>query len=247
MQYRLDAPLDELLDMARQRFSVEFEQLAVGDIRLEVLQVQNMREYLDQLIPTLREDALKAMPLWAKIWPASIMLGHFLRHLPAEGKSLLEIGAGCGVTGLIAAAHGFSEVFITDINEDALLFARINALRNGLGDTVTVCRMDIAETRMNRTFDYIAGAEVLYLESLHRALVKCLRHHLAPGVTSEALLAKDYRRKAKKFFKLAEREFQMQERTVGTKTTETDTVGAGDAAAPQTTRSLFTIHRLRAK
>lgn len=240
MQYRLDAPLDELLDMARQRFEVAFEPLTVGDTRLEVLQVQNMREYLDNLVPTITEDALSALPLWAKIWPASFMLGHFLRHVPTKGKSLLEIGAGCGVTGLIAATLGFSEVVISDVHDDALLFARINVLQNGFADTVTVRKVDIQTTRMDRTFDYIVGAEILYLESLHRALVKFIIHHLAKKPDAEAVLSKDYRRKAKKFFKLAERDFRMQEQTVGAK-------ASSDSPEDDASRSLFTIHRLRAK
>ncbi|UZP67994.1 protein N-lysine methyltransferase family protein [Desulfovibrio mangrovi] len=239
MQYRLDAPLDELLDMARQRFEVAFEPLAVGDAQIEVLQVQNMKEYLDNLVPTIKEDALSALPLWAKIWPAAFMLGHFLRHAPSKDKSLLEIGAGCGVTGLIAATQGFSEVVISDINEDALLFARINVLQNGMEDRVSVRKVDIQTTRMDRSFDYIVGAEILYLEPLHRALVKFINHHLAKRPEAEAILAKDYRRKAKKFFKLAERDFRMQEQTVGAKTT----AGNEDSAD----RALFTIHRLRAK
>lgn len=239
MQYRLDAPLDELLDMARQRFDVAFEPLVVGDTQIEILQVQNMKEYLDSLVPTIKEDALSALPLWAKIWPAAFMLGHFLRHAPSKGKTLLEIGAGCGVTGLIAASQGFSDVVVSDVNDEALLFARINVLQNGLQDRVAVRKVDIQTTRLDRTFDYIVGAEVLYLETLHRALVKFIQRHLAKQPEAEAILAKDYRRKAKKFFKLAERDFRMQEQTVGTKTTAGDEDGAD--------RALYTIHRLRAK
>lgn len=242
MQYRLDAPLDELMDMARERFDVAFEPLSVAGTTIEVLQIQNMRAYLDSLVPTIQNDALNALPLWAKIWPASFLLGHFLRHVPAQGKSLLEIGAGCGVTGLIAASLGFSEVVISDINEDALLFARINALKNGVANTVQVRRVDIQTTRLDKTFDCIVGAEILYLEHLHRPLVKFLRHHLAPKPEAEAVLAKDYRRRAKKFFKLAERDFRMQEQTVGA-TASSDSPDTGTNAE----RSLFTIHRLRAK
>ncbi len=256
MQYRLDAPLDELLDMARQRFDVAFEPVNVGDIRVEVLQVQNMKDYLDRLVPTIHEDALTALPLWAKIWPSAIVLGHALRRISSHGKSLLEIGAGCGVTGLLAAGMGFAEVTISDINEDALLFAQIAALHNGLGDVVRVRRVDIASTRLDTAFDYIAGAEVLYLEPLHRPLVKFLRHHLAARPDAEALLAKDYRRKAKKFFKLAERDFRITDHVVGTRETNAPAPSVSDTVPPANpatagaeapARALFTIHSLRVK
>ena len=147
-----DASLDELLALARSRYDVVFEPVSAGGVQIEVLQIANMRELLDKAVEE-RKLSLETLPLWAKIWPASVILGHMLRHLPPAGHSVLEIGAGLGVTGLVAAALGFERVLISDINEDALLFARINVLKNGLEGRAEVRRVDILTDGPNERGD----------------------------------------------------------------------------------------------
>ncbi|MGJ3523805.1 class I SAM-dependent methyltransferase [Nitratidesulfovibrio sp. D1] len=231
------AELERLLTKARERYEVEFETLTVDDAPLEILQIRNMVGHLDRLIAANAiKDPLRDLPLWAKIWPASFLLGRFLRKLDPAGKSLLEIGAGCGVTGLIAARYGFARVTITDVNDDALLFARINVLRNGLTDRVEVRRCDITAARLADRYDVVAGAEILYLEDLHRPLAKFLARHVAPG--GQAMLCTDKRRKAAHFLKLAGRDFDVAEQPVGVKSTGDD---------GQEERRLFLVHRLTPK
>ncbi len=231
------AELERLLAKARERYEVEFETLTVDDAPLEILQIRNMVGHLDRLIAANAiKDPLRDLPLWAKIWPASFLLGRFLRKLDPAGKSLLEIGAGCGVTGLIAARYGFARVTITDVNDDALLFARINVLRNGLADRVEVRRCDITAARLADRYDVVAGAEILYLEDLHRPLAKFLARHVAPG--GQAMLCTDKRRKAAHFLKLAGRDFDVAEQPVGVKSTGDD---------GQEERRLFLVHRLTPK
>ena len=55
------------------------------------------------------------------IWPAAIYLGWFIaqmRHL-FEGKSVVEVGAGCGLSGLVASKF-CTNIAITDGNEHVL-------------------------------------------------------------------------------------------------------------------------------
>lgn len=71
------------------------------------------------------------------------MLGRLLRKYEPKGKTLLELGAGCGILSLIAARYGFSRIVLSDIVEDALRFAQANVLRNSLEDRVEVCHLDV--------------------------------------------------------------------------------------------------------
>ncbi len=229
----LNAPLDKLLEMANERFSVGFEPVAVGDIHLEVMQILDMGRYVEDLVNQAKDQPL-SLPFWAKVWPSGLLLSHFIHSLPTRG-SLLEIGAGVGLVGMVAAKLGF-DVTISDIDENALLFARINVLHNNLQDHARICFVDYTKTKLDRRFDYIVGCEVLYRDEVFRPLVKFLLSHLEHAPNAEIVLALDYIRKAKKFFQLTEREFMMQERAIGYKSKDDD----GE-------RRLCTIHRLKPK
>ena len=210
--------LEILLDRIREKFNPYFEELVIDDQSLHLLSVNDMQAHLDGLIARRRiNNPLKDLPLWAKVWPAALVLGRFMRRLDPKGKSLLEIGAGCGASGLIAARYGLSRVLLTDINEDALLFARANVLKNGLEGTVEVCRADVCNTRLEERFDFILASEILYLEEIHRPLLKFLLHHLAPS--GKAVFCTDLARDQKRFFKLAARDFTVREHIIGTRST----------------------------
>ena len=240
-----EATLDDLLAFAGKKYALEFEPVSAGGVTLRILQIANMRELLDAAIAeNALKDALTTLPLWAKIWPASLVLGHALASLPPAGHKLLEIGAGCGVAGLVAAALGFNAC-ITDINPDALLFARINILANDLGERARVCRADIESDNLGERFSLVLGAEILYLEHLYRPLVKFLARHLRAGGSDPApaaLLATDHRRNAKRFFKLAEKEFSIAHKPIGIRARPAPEDGPADAGREE--RHLLSLHRL---
>ncbi|MDR2694756.1 MAG: methyltransferase domain-containing protein [Deltaproteobacteria bacterium] len=210
--------LEMLLDTIREKFDPYFEELVVDGHTLHLLSVSDMQRHLDELLTRQgSRNPVKDLPFWAKVWPASLILGRFARRLDPLGKSLLEVGAGCGAAGLIAARYGFSRVLLTDINEDALLFARANVCKNGLEDRVEVRRADICATRLEELFDFILASEILYLEELHRPLLKFLIQHLAPG--GKAVFCADMARNRKRFLKLAARDFSVREHNVAVRST----------------------------
>ncbi len=243
-ELRLDAPLDELLDMARQRFDVHFEPLTVEGCTLEFLQISDMNAFLDKLAETLAPGEGLDLPLWARIWPAALLMSYFVHRLPVRpGASVLEIGAGVGVCGLFAAARGFDAV-ISDIEPNALLFSQINALHNGLADKVSVRRIDFARDRLETRFDYVLGCEVLYMEEHFRSLLKFLQRSLKRTPEAEAVLAYNYMYKVKKFTLLADRDFRVQEKVIGCKTIEAD-AEPGRSVKPE--RHLCAITRMNAR
>ncbi|MGN0008637.1 MAG: class I SAM-dependent methyltransferase [Desulfovibrionaceae bacterium] len=213
--------LESLLAQAGEHFTVAFEPLDVDGTPLHVLGVTNMRSHLDNLVATRAiRNPLKDLPLWAKVWPASFVMGRFLRKLEPAGKTLLEIGAGCGVAGCIAARYGFSHVTVSDIVPDALIFAKANVLKNGLEACMDVRHVDVAATRLDARFDIIAASEILYLDDLHRPLLKFLDRHLAAG--GKAVFCTDWARRKPHFFKLAAKSFSIQEYKVGVRSTDAE-------------------------
>jgi len=206
----LDQPISVLIDIAIKKFGdVEFEKVVVGDVSLEVLQIKNMQQYIDKLMDKTRSGKKISLPLWAKVWPSSLILGYTLTKFPlTKGSKILEVGAGSAVNGLVLAKRGF-DVTITDIDPDALLFSKINALKNNLADSIAISRTDFTSDSLDCCFKYIVGCEVLYDEIGFASLADFLADHLAEEDSAEIILAIDQKRQARKFFELANEQFAM--------------------------------------
>lgn len=217
--------LDQILADIRKTFDVDFVPLQLDDGQLEVLNINNMQSHLDGLLARHAiHDPLKDLPLWAKVWPGSFVLGRFLRKLEPEGKTMLELGGGCGVLSLVASRYGFRHIVTSDIVNDALQFARANVLHNKLQDLIDVCYLDVSrpgkDERFPEGFDRIVASELLYLDDLHRPLLKFVDRHLAPG--GKAVFCTDMARAKPHFAKLAAKTFQVQKGHIGVKSQDAD-------------------------
>ena len=231
------ATLDELLEVASSRFEVHFERITIQDTGLDILQISDLEDYIDRLAESTGPQQTLQLPYWAKIWPTSILLSYYVQRLAdASHGELLEIGAGIGLCGLTAAAQGM-RVCISDSDPDALLFARINVLKNGLHDLAEVTEADFTTSRLSRRFTHIVRSEVLYREEHYQPLLSFLWDHLESSPEAEIVLARDYHIGAKPFFQAARKEFSIQEKTLGYRET-TESEGKGE-------RHLCAISRLR--
>lgn len=81
----------------------------------------------------LGESTGSRLPYGVALWPASIALAHELatRSETLAGSTVLELGAGTGLPGIVAAALG-AQVVQTDRHELALSVCRRNGERNGI-------------------------------------------------------------------------------------------------------------------
>ena len=225
------------MNKASEKFQVEFENVRVGSHKMHILQIADLDRYIDQLAEESRDKI--ELPFWAKIWPASILLSHYLTSFPepAAGRQVIELGCGIGLAGLFCAARGF-DVVLSDNNTDALLFAKINILKNNLQKKVSIMPVDFTRDRLQKKFDYIVGSEIFYRESGYRGLVKFLLFHLQTSPHAEVVLSADYRRQAKKFFQTARKEFYIDQKNIGYKEQEDQ---SGDQE-----RFLCAIYRMKA-
>lgn len=208
---KMQTNLESLLAKIGATFDVEFTPLELDSGKFEFLDIKNMKSHLDRLLATNAiSDPLRDLPLWAKLWPGSLILGRFLRNFSPQGKALLELGCGMGALGIVASQYGFEHILLTDINEQALDFAQANVLRNNLGNQIAVRRLDVTSPgKFEGNFDFIAASELLYLDKLHRPLLRFLARHLTPG--GKAFFCTDMRRMKPHFKKLAADSFSIQE------------------------------------
>jgi len=94
------------------------------------------------------------------------------------GKTVIELGAGCGILGVTAAALGASNVFVTDLPE-CLELINNTVSDSQLGASTTAAVLDWNEPRTFLTqyklegteIDLILGADIVFSVEFHEALV----------------------------------------------------------------------------
>ncbi|WP_236520142.1 class I SAM-dependent methyltransferase [Sandaracinus amylolyticus] len=121
------------------------------------------------------------LPYGVMLWPASIALAHdvLTRANELPGKRVLELGAGTGVPGIVAASLG-ARVLQTDRDDVALHVCAMNAERNRVKG-IEVRSADWETFTSDAPFDVILGSDVLYATTMHERLRAICEAHLAPG------------------------------------------------------------------
>lgn len=164
-------------------YPVQVEQVHVGGRVYALLVPANSAVLLDDPAVVARFAADEYMPYWAALWPGALLLADVVAAWgpapPAGAPSVLELGAGLGLVGLVAAELGFS-VTVSDYDEDALAFARENARRNGVAAPATR-HVDWRQTYDDLRPDRILAADVLYEARNLEPIARFIRNHLAPG------------------------------------------------------------------
>jgi predicted nicotinamide N-methyase len=126
----------------------------------------------------LRGEQLK-LPYGIVLWPAAIALAHDLATRELRGLRVLELGAGTGLPGIVAASLG-ARVVQTDRQELVLHLSRQNAERNGIAMILHRIADWTAWEDADR-YDLIIASDILYAAGLHAPLRHILETNLALG------------------------------------------------------------------
>jgi predicted nicotinamide N-methyase len=158
------------------RFATKTEKFEYARVSLRLVLPRAADELLDE--EAFERD--ERMPYWAELWPSAIALAQWLldqQSLPH--CQMIELGCGLALPSMVVSARG-GTIVATDHNEDALIFARFNAVRNGLGQLATRLldwRSDASELGQ---FDMAIAADVLYEQRNAHALAELLPRILKP-------------------------------------------------------------------
>ena len=125
--------------------------------------------------------ARDVVPLGIALWSSSIALAHDIaeRASALRGARVLELGAGTGLPGIVAASLG-AHVTQTDRQEVSMALCRANGERNrasGIDYRVA----DWASWNDDKLYDWIIGADIMYAEAAQPHLRRIFETNLAPG------------------------------------------------------------------
>ncbi len=151
-------------------------------------------EDVDYLLEVVKTD--DDVPFWAVLWPAAVSMSeYFWENVDFNGLRVLELGAGLGLAGIVAAAKGASTVQ-TDFIPESQQLAKENAEINGISN-ISYRLADWRNFPIEEQFDRIIGSDILYEPKLHPYLEKIFMENLKPGGT--VIIADPGREDAKKF------------------------------------------------
>ncbi|KAK3611202.1 hypothetical protein CHS0354_009456 [Potamilus streckersoni] len=116
----------------------------------------------------------------AVVWDAAIILCRYQENHPdlVQGKSVIELGAGSGLVGMVAALLG-AKVMVTD-RESVMEYLQktIDFNLKGHGHTVSIETRALDWTKdaetFNETFDVVLGSDLVYIEEAFSDLLKTL-------------------------------------------------------------------------
>lgn len=110
------------------------------------------------------------LPYWAFAWAGGQALARWLHENPqaVAGKRVLDFGCGSGIAGIAAGLSGAAEVWMADLDQNALQAAQANAALNGL--SVNCVQGEWPEV------DLLLAADVLYDISSSADLKQLMLH-----------------------------------------------------------------------
>lgn len=137
-------------------------------------------------------ELAERLPYGVVLWPAAIALAHEVATRAGEfrAKSVLELGAGTGLPGIVAASLG-AAVVQTDRHELALHACRLNGERNGGAAGIEYRQADWATWDDPGRYDWVIGSDVLSAPANHPHLRQIVEGNLAPD--GRVLLADSFR------------------------------------------------------
>jgi predicted nicotinamide N-methyase len=179
------------LDIFKRTYDVETHDLMIRGRKFSYFLPRSIEPFIDLNSP------LKDFPLWAKVWPSSMVLADFMAAQATDPeKRILEIGSGIGIVGIAARAFGHN-ITITEYNTDAMEFAGANAFINGCSGAPIVS-MNWNMPQISSRYDQIIGSEVIFREQDFVPIQKLFQSVLKPD--GEIILVSEIRKPVLEFY-----------------------------------------------
>ncbi|KAM3857205.1 protein N-lysine methyltransferase METTL21A [Diretmus argenteus] len=158
----------------------------------------------------------KKLGVAAVVWDAAVVMCMYLElgQVELKGKTVIELGAGTGLVGIVAALLG-ATVTITD-REPALEFLAANVKANLPADrqgSVVVSELAWGEGLERYPaggFDLVLGADIVYLEDTFVPLLRTMEH-LCSDASAVLLACKIRYERDTDFLSMLKQRFRVEE------------------------------------
>ena len=157
------------------QFGAELTHVDVGGERVALWRVADLERHVDRAA-LLAADDPPDPPYWAHLWSGALVLA---AAVPRTTRSVLEVGCGLGLPGLVAARRGARVTFVDRVPA-ALAFVRASAAANGVRGVMLVAG-DATMAPLARRFELVLAAEIVYDRRAFDALARALADIVAPG------------------------------------------------------------------
>lgn len=178
----LTADARALRSELERRFRTTTRTVHIGGRAIDLLSPANADDLISE------DDYVKdeRLPYWADLWPSAHILAEEVRSMRLAGQRVLELGCGLGMVAISATLAG-ADVTATDYYDDALLFARLNAME-ATGRTIATRMVNWVEmpTDLGR-FDVVLASDVLYEHRYASLVANAIATTLVRG--GEAIVA----------------------------------------------------------
>lgn len=169
----------EVLHTSTGEFPLHESRLGLGGHQWTLLHTGVILTFEDEqfFLRELRDH----LPYGVALWPAAIALANDVAARPDafRGKRVLELGAGTGLPGIVAASLG-ARVVQTDRHEMPMSVCRRNGELNG-APAIEYRIADWITWDDGERYDWILGSDILYGETMHPYLRQIFETNLAPG------------------------------------------------------------------
>lgn len=162
----------------------KIKEVTVAGYNYKMAVASNLDELYNALLAKDKNDedvTDERIPYWAELWPSAIALGEYIANNKEifSGKSVLEIGCGLGLSGMIASRFA-KNVLFTDYMQPPLDFVRYNCLQNDMNN-VSQQILDWRKPDKSLAADILIAADVAYERRMFTHLVRAFKHLVKKG------------------------------------------------------------------
>ena len=159
---------------------VRYQTLEFDDVDIHVRTLRDKQQYLD--VDGIAEKLGIPDGIWSLfgvLWPSGEVLAHLMSSYEIEGKKILEVGCGIGLSSLVLN-HRLADITATDHHPEAGAFLLKNVALNS-GKKIPFTRTGWGDINSGLgLFDLVIGSDLLYENGQVELLAGFINAHVKP-------------------------------------------------------------------